>query len=179
MKICKTLSAAISPNVPIIDIKPGTVDEATAKVLRAINARRSIQIDYTNLAGEESTRVIDPITLIDSDGHPAVLAWCHNANAQRNFRIDRMRRIEQLEGPITAAASEMFENIDSLSDNPYNPQETDHDVVIEVAGEPVHLGFRTKEGGRIQDSRHNQSWSPGDSRPSNRPIRGSSYRART
>ena len=129
----------ISPSVPIIDIKPGTVDEATAKVLQAINARRSIKIDYTNLAGEESTRVIDPIKLIDSDGHPAVLSWCHNAKAQRNFRIDRMRRIEQLEGPITSEASEMFENIDSLSDNPYNPQETDHDVVIEVSPEAYAL----------------------------------------
>ena len=129
----------VNPNAPIFDIKPGTIDDATAKVLSAINARRGLKVDYTNLAGEESTRHIDPVKLVENEGHTAVLAWCHNAKAQRNFRIDRMRRIEVLDGQISAEAAEMFENIDSLSDNPYNPSPSDHDVVVEVTPEAYSL----------------------------------------
>lgn len=129
----------VNPNAPIFDIKPGTIDDSTTKVLSAINARRGLKVDYTNLAGEESTRLIDPVKLVESEGHTAVLAWCHNAKAQRNFRIDRMRRIEVLEGAISPEASAMFDNIDSLSDNPYNPGPSDHDVLVEVTPEAYSL----------------------------------------
>ena len=132
-------SSEVNPNPPIFDIKPGTIDEATAKVIAAINARRSLRVDYTNLAGEETSRVIDPIKLVDSDGHTAVLAWCQSANAQRNFRVDRMRRIEQLEGAISEEAKKLHDEADTLSDNPYNPQETDFDVVVEVSPEAYSL----------------------------------------
>jgi proteasome accessory factor C len=126
-------------SVPIIDIKPGTLDAATSTVIEAINARRSLRLDYLNRAGEQTTREIDPVKLVESDGHLAVRAWCHKSDDQRNFRIDRMSKLEILPGPISPQAVEMFENISEISDNAYNPGEFDHDVVVEVAPEAYSL----------------------------------------
>ncbi len=125
--------------VPVIDIKPGTLDAATSTVIEAINSRRSLNLDYLNRAGELTNRQIDPVKLVESDGHLAVRSWCRKTGEQRNFRIDRMSKLEILPGGISAEATEMFDNISELSDNAYNPGEFDHDVVVEVTPEAYAL----------------------------------------
>ena len=124
---------------PIIDIKPGSIDASKALVIEAINAKRRIRMEYMNRAGEHSAREIDPVKLIESDGHLSVRSWCVKSGDQRSFRIDRMSKLELLPGPISPEADEMFENLDELSDLAYNPGEFDHDVVVEVTPEAYSL----------------------------------------
>ncbi len=124
---------------PVIDIKPGTLSESTNLVIEAINAKRRIRMDYVNRSGETGTREIDPVKLIESDGNLAVLSWCLKNEEQRNFRIDRMSKIELLPGTISSQADEMFENLDELSDNAYNPGQLDHDVKVQVTPEGYSL----------------------------------------
>jgi proteasome accessory factor C len=60
-----------------------------------------------------------------------------------------------LEGVISAEASVMFDNVDSLSDNPYNPGPSDHDVVVEVTPEAYSLISQFKvigEPKKVSDS---------------------------
>lgn len=137
----QSILASLEPQAgnPVIDIKPGTIDEIASLVLEAINARRRISLDYINRSGESSTREIEPVKLIESDGHLAVLAWCLKSGERRNFRIDRMSKVQILPGSISAEAKEMFDNIEDLSDNSYNPGEFDHDVIVEVTPEAYSL----------------------------------------
>jgi proteasome accessory factor C len=124
---------------PIIDIKPGTIDASKVLIIEAINAKRRIRMEYMNRAGEHSVREIDPVKLIESDGHLSVRSWCVKSGDQRSFRIDRMSKLELLPGAISPEADEMFENVDELSDLAYNPGEFDHDVVVEVTPEAYSL----------------------------------------
>jgi proteasome accessory factor C len=124
---------------PVIDIKPGTLDASRSIILEAINSKRRVRMEYINRAGEQSTREIDPVKLIESDGNLSVRSWCVKSGDQRNFRIDRMSKIEILPGAISKEADEMFANIDELSDLAYNPGEFDHDVVVEVSPEAYSL----------------------------------------
>ncbi|MDP8263692.1 MAG: DUF3320 domain-containing protein [Candidatus Ancaeobacter aquaticus] len=62
------------------------------KVIReAINKKRSISIEYNSPLKGKSTRTIEPLKL---DGK-YVRAYCHLVDANRTFRIDRIKRIEQ------------------------------------------------------------------------------------
>jgi proteasome accessory factor C len=124
---------------PVIDIKPGTLDASKSLILEAINAKRRVRMEYINRAGEHSIREIDPVKLIESDGHLSVRSWCVKSQDQRSFRIDRMSKIELLPGAISPEADGMFENLDELSDLAYNPGEFDHDVVVEVTPEAYSL----------------------------------------
>ena len=140
IKLQKILSS-LEPQAgaPVIDIKPGTIDEIASLVLEGINARRRLKLEYLNRSGESSIREIEPVKIIESDGHLAVLAWCLKSQEQRNFRIDRMSKAQLLPGGISPEATEMFENIEELSDHAYNPGEFDHDVVVEVTPEAYSL----------------------------------------
>ena len=124
---------------PVIDIKPGTLDASKSLIIEAINAKRRVRMEYINRAGEKGVREIDPVKLIESDGHLSVRSWCVKSNDQRSFRIDRMSKIELLSGPISKEADEMFDNLEELSDLAYNPGEFDHDVVVEVTPEAYSL----------------------------------------
>ena len=124
---------------PVIDIKPGTFDASRNLIVEAINSRRRVRMAYINRAGEQSTREIEPVKLIESDGHLSVRSWCLKSSDQRSFRIDRMSKIEILPGSISDEAKDMFENLEDLSDLAYNPGEFDHDVVVEVTPEAYSL----------------------------------------
>lgn len=129
----------VQTGTPVIDIKPGTLDASKQLIIEAINSKRRVRMEYINRAGERGTREIDPVKLVESDGHLSVRSWCIKSNDQRNFRIDRMSKLELLAGPISAEADEMFEKIDELSDLAYNPGEFDHDVVVDVTPEAYSL----------------------------------------
>jgi proteasome accessory factor C len=124
---------------PVIDIKPGTFDASRNLILEAINSRRRVGMSYINRAGEQSTREIEPVKLVESDGNLSVRSWCLKTESERSFRIDRMSKLEILTGAISAEATAMFENLDELSDLAYNPGEHDHDVVVEVTPEAYSL----------------------------------------
>jgi proteasome accessory factor C len=124
---------------PVIDIKPGTFDASRNLILEAINSRRRVGMSYINRAGEQSTREIEPVKLVESDGNLSVRSWCLKTESERSFRIDRMSKLEILTGAISAEATAMFDNLDELSDLAYNPGEHDHDVVVEVTPEAYSL----------------------------------------
>jgi proteasome accessory factor C len=124
---------------PVIDIKPGTFDAARNLILEAVNSRRRVRMSYINRAGEQSTREIEPVKLIESDGNLSVRSWCLKSEDERSFRIDRMSKLEIMPGAISDEATEMFDRIDELSDLAYNPGEFDHDVVVEVTPEAYSL----------------------------------------
>lgn len=64
----------------------------------AIDANRQVNLSYYVPARDEmTTRRVEPQALLERDGHGYLDAWCHVAQAQRLFRIDRIDAVDVLD----------------------------------------------------------------------------------
>jgi proteasome accessory factor C len=74
---------------------PGAPVEALEPIREAARGRRRVGIDYfAHSSGEWSSRVIDPEEVFVALGHWYVAAWDVSVDAERLFRVDRIRRVE-------------------------------------------------------------------------------------
>lgn len=109
------------------DITPH-VDAATFDVIHgAIAGRQRLRLSYVVPHRDEVTeRDIEPFRLFSADDRWYVEAWCLRAEAVRNFRLDRIRTIEQTGEPATAQAPEEGGFPSSL----FTPGEDDVEVTV-------------------------------------------------
>lgn len=90
--------------------------EIRAQLGTALDQDRQVEISYYVPARDEVTqRRIEPQRLLEREGHSYLEAWCHAAQAQRLFRVDRIDGVRMLEDvrsrptPEKALASEIFQ----------------------------------------------------------------------
>lgn len=88
--------------------------EALARVRTALAEHRQLDIEYYAYGRDELTaRTVDPYRLTNSEGQWYVLAWCHRAEGERLFRVDRMRTVQLLdttfEPPVALPDVSVFE----------------------------------------------------------------------
>lgn len=81
--------------VPVLE-KTRALRERHALLRGAAAAQLKIRLGYTDGSGAASERTIWPLGLIGMGEHWIILAWCEVRSAYRNFRIDRMSRVELL-----------------------------------------------------------------------------------
>ena len=76
-----------------VEVELGDASPELLAVLQAAAAeRRQVQIDYYAYGRDEWTsRTIDPWSIFSSAGQWYALAWCHRVDAERLFRVDRVR----------------------------------------------------------------------------------------
>ncbi|HEX4531299.1 MAG TPA: WYL domain-containing protein [Acidimicrobiia bacterium] len=89
-----------------------------------------VEIDYYSFARDEmTTRVIDPWRVFHAFGAWYVAAWCHRAQAERLFRVDRVRAVR--------ATGERFDPAsradDDARDLVYRPRPEDPRVTLRLA----------------------------------------------
>jgi proteasome accessory factor C len=89
-----------------------------------------VEIDYYSFARDEmTTRVIDPWRVFHAFGTWYVAAWCHRAEAERLFRVDRVRAVR--------ATGEHFDpesrTDDESRDLVYRPRPDDPRVTLWLA----------------------------------------------
>lgn len=66
---------------------------ASTVIADAIRDHRDVEIEYAHpLRDDTSSRRITPLRLFNADGADYVEAWCHVAEANRTFRLDRVLR---------------------------------------------------------------------------------------
>jgi proteasome accessory factor C len=87
-----------------VDLRLPEHDAAAAatrdRLARALADSRQVLIDYYVPARDESTaRVVDPLRLVTAQGNDYLEAWCHLAEDQRLFRVDRISTAEVLDRP--------------------------------------------------------------------------------
>ncbi len=71
------------------------------RLARAVDRRRQVRLDYYVPTRDESTeRVVDPLRVVTAQGHSYLEAWCHLAEGQRLFRVDRISSAEVLDSPV-------------------------------------------------------------------------------
>jgi predicted DNA-binding transcriptional regulator YafY len=64
---------------------------ALAAVRRAIEVGELVEIDYHSASRDElTTRVVDPLQVITTDGHWYLDGFCQRAGDMRRFRVDRI-----------------------------------------------------------------------------------------
>jgi proteasome accessory factor C len=88
------LSAALGDGAAdAVDVALGEADPEVLSTARAAVAEsRQLTIDYYSYGRDEpSTRTVDPYRVVAREGHWYLLAWCHKADGERLFRIDRIR----------------------------------------------------------------------------------------
>ena len=98
-----------------IEVRLGTVSDAVLTSLRdAVAASKQVEIDYYVYGRDERTRrVVDPYTVFNAEGEWYVVGYCHLAEDERRFRVDRIRSLVTLDRsfdpPATLPAPEVFE----------------------------------------------------------------------
>jgi len=71
-----------------------------ATLEQAIREGRQVRLVYYVPTRDEATdRIVDPLAVGSQDGYEYLDAWCHQADDQRLFRIDRISQAEVLETP--------------------------------------------------------------------------------
>ncbi|QKV90652.1 WYL domain-containing protein [Streptomyces sp. NA02950] len=59
-------------------------------VEQALTHNMVLRLSYTDAAGHESNRVVEPAGLLTADGRWYLIAWCRTRRAGRGFRLDRI-----------------------------------------------------------------------------------------
>ncbi len=99
-------AAAHGAGTPPIDPgeAPGGPDlvRLEADLARAATDARQVRLSYfVPSRDEQSERVVDPRGIVRAHGYTYLDAWCHDAEAPRLFRLDRIQRAEVLDSPIS------------------------------------------------------------------------------
>lgn len=81
---------------------------------RAIENRIALSISYHSTSKDQvSSREIEPLEIIDSDGQRYLSAYCRLAQGFRSFRVDRIEIVESL-GSIATTSDERTEASDPI-----------------------------------------------------------------
>ncbi|MEW2433651.1 YafY family protein [Streptomyces caniferus] len=59
-------------------------------VEQALTTNTVLRLSYTDAAGRESNRMVEPAGLLTVDGRWYLIAWCRTRRAGRGFRLDRI-----------------------------------------------------------------------------------------
>ena len=96
----------------------------------AAAADERVEIDYFSFARDEmTTRVIDPWRVFHAFGAWYVAAWCHRAEAERLFRVDRVRAVRDTGEHFDPASR----TTDDVRDLVYRPRPDDPRVTLVLA----------------------------------------------
>lgn len=74
-----------------------TTRERLSLLREAIEARRKLRVDYRDVKGQDSTRVLRPLACLYWDSAWTLAAWCELRRDFRSFRIDRLRELQVLD----------------------------------------------------------------------------------
>lgn len=108
--LTKLEKAASLAGAAHVDVSPSPRDAeqvAQADLTRVLNdavvAGRQVRLAYfVPSRGEESERIVDPRGVVTHGVFAYLDAWCHRAEAERLFRLDRIARADVLETPISS-----------------------------------------------------------------------------
>jgi proteasome accessory factor C len=86
-----------------VDVRLGDAPEATLDTLRAAVADGTqVELEYYTYGRDDlTTRLVDPARVFSDHGNWYLHGFCHRANAERVFRVDRIRDARATNSAIT------------------------------------------------------------------------------
>src|SRR4029079_1571501 len=114
-------------NHPAVVYQPQS-DLHLPSILKAISSSTVLQINYTSIEKNETTkRKAEPVGIYYLGSHWYLIAWCQLRNDYRNFRTDKIKRLT-----ITNETnSKTHPPLQSFMDRMSSDQEV-HKVVIDI-----------------------------------------------
>jgi len=127
-----TAGAGAMPIDPGVEPEPTNLVRLRADLERAVRDGRQVRLTYWVPARDEETeRVVDPRGVVTSRGSAYLAAWCHSAEDERLFRLDRIHAAIVLDEPATHA------DPPELSDDLFGFDEHAVRVTLRLAAEAV------------------------------------------
>jgi proteasome accessory factor C len=135
----------------VIDATPASDGEVLALIKQSIATGRKLKIEYlASLDGSITSRVVSPIDFYVSDNRDFLVAFCELADAQRTFRIDRIKNAILLELEATSTTS---------SASPDTRMKATVEIVTEKRRSRESLGkFVAGAGSEVEVSTYSLSW---------------------
>lgn len=85
----------------LLPASAGRVSALRRTLDEAVRSGRQVRLGYYTPARDAATdRVVDPLALGSQQGYDYLDAWCHHADDQRLFRLDRITSAEILDSPV-------------------------------------------------------------------------------
>ena len=81
-----------------------------AEIRSAINGQRKVRIAYTNEGEEATERIIHPLGLFFWGKLRTLGAWCELRRGFRNFPLDRIRSLDELEESFETAPGQSLDD---------------------------------------------------------------------
>lgn len=97
------LSRAAADAPADVVIAPVAVDEVRDAVSAAIRAGVAVSFRYQAPDAAPTTRTVDPVQVLITNGQWYLQGWCHLRRAMRTFHLDRVSEPELTDIPITHA----------------------------------------------------------------------------
>jgi len=96
-----TAGSGAVPIDPGVEPEPTNLVRLRADLERAVRLGRRVRLTYWVPARDEETeRVVDPRGVVTSRGSAYLAAWCHSAEDDRLFRLDRIVAAVVLDEPV-------------------------------------------------------------------------------
>ena len=131
-----TSGASSPPTAPAPDRAAARPDPATASALvQACSNRRRVRLGYRSEAGSEWVTEVDPWAVVVRHGRWYLLCWSHGSDAQRAYRIDRVREVTDLDETFTPPAD--LDPVAALEEHLGMGWEFEVEVVIEAPADAV------------------------------------------
>jgi proteasome accessory factor C len=111
-----------------MEVHLGAVPEDVLAALRlAVDQHRCVELDYYTYGRDERTRrVVEPWSVFTAEGEWYLTGWCHLAEAERRFRVDRVRGVEVLDATFEPPAEIPDPSV-------FDPAPDDPRVVLDLA----------------------------------------------
>lgn len=104
-KIHSALSMQDSPGISVH--VHSAAEDVRSALTSALQSGTQVRIRYaSDRSDSETERTIDPLTLTVDRGHMYLTAWCHYAEGERVFRLDRILELTPLDTPIQVQPAE-------------------------------------------------------------------------
>lgn len=98
-------------------IAPTAVDEVREAVSRGVQAGRAISFTYQAPDAQPTTRTVDPVQILITNGQWYLQGWCHLRQAMRTFHLDRVSEPQLTDIPITHAGEHVPEAFAEVADD--------------------------------------------------------------
>ncbi|GGH35208.1 protein pafC [Microbacterium album] len=148
--LAKLARGAASAPAEVV-VAPAPVDEVRSIVSRALREQVAVSFTYRRPDSEPTTRTVDPVKVIVTEGQWYLQGWCHLRRAMRNFHLERVSDARLTDIRIAHA----HEPVPEL----FAPGEHDQTVVVRFATELAPLlgdylaGAETSESGGTTTAR--------------------------
>ncbi|MGP3770927.1 helix-turn-helix transcriptional regulator [Streptomyces sp. SDT5-1] len=86
----------------IVALRPSHDGSVRTAVERSLAEQLVLRLTYTDAAGEESRRDVEPAGLLTAGRHWYLIAWCRSRRAGRGFRLDRIKKAVPIDEPAGA-----------------------------------------------------------------------------